>query len=705
MNPNYRIELADNNKGREKMTFNNASSLDNTVIKVIGVGNGGCNAVNRMIEEGLENVEFIAMNTDAQALSRSNAPTRVVLGDRVTQGLGAGTDPERGAEAAREDIARIEELVSGANLVFIASSFGGGTGTGASPVVAEAAKKAGALTIGVVTKPFDYEGKLKMSRAESGIDKMLTVVDSLIIIPNENLYDMVDMDNYSYEQALSVVDDILRQGVQGISDIITQTGFINVDFADVKTMISLSNGRAHLGIGVGKGDERLQKAITNAFENPLLDVSSIKNARGILANIVCPKDFAMREYREASKIINNYANENANIKIGVCPKEDIKDEIIVTIVATGFDANAKNDSDNKDVDENANDRFNINRSLNSSSNTASKINNSSTSNETTNKSENIVVDMVETKKVEEVQKVETPKAALNPFNDKKVTETVVSSNNKAENISEIDDINTIVKEPEEEKEVELGAASVKTEEVKAIEKVQVAEEPKAAAEVHKTEEIKEIREEKVEVKPAVSEVKTAEIKTENRVVENRPIENKTIETRTVVEEKIIEEERAEEEDYSFENKIKNLRKPLITKSTRFNNNEHYAAEELSANDNSNMHNSNVHTNEVERFNRTIVNNNQNAAEDSLRYETRNSTIHNRAVEKISEEMRFEDEEKTNHPHSDYRRPFDIVSDDYMDKHNKLGSKIGIFGESSVTETDLEKPAFLRRQIQARNTMR
>ena len=445
-----------------------------------------------------------------------------------------------------------------------------------------------------------------MSRAESGIDKMLTVVDSLIIIPNENLYDMVDMDNYSYEQALSVVDDILRQGVQGISDIITQTGFINVDFADVKTMISLSNGRAHLGIGVGKGDERLQKAITNAFENPLLDVSSIKNARGILANIVCPKDFAMREYREASKIINNYANENANIKIGVCPKEDIKDEIIVTIVATGFDANAKNDSDNKDVDENANDRFNINRSLNSSSNTASKINNSSTSNETTNKSENIVVDMVETKKVEEVQKVETPKAALNPFNDKKVTETVVSSNNKAENISEIDDINTIVKEPEEEKEVELGAASVKTEEVKAIEKVQVAEEPKAAAEVHKTEEIKEIREEKAEVKPAVSEVKTAEIKTENRVVENRPIDNKTIETRTVVEEKIIEEERAEEEDYSFENKIKNLRKPLITKSTRFNNNEHYASEELSANDNSNMHNSNVHTNEVERFKKETI---------------------------------------------------------------------------------------------------
>ena len=354
MDSKYRIELDENSKGSMAMnSYNNLSSLD-TVIKVIGVGNGGCNAINRMIAEGLENVDFIAMNTDAQALSRSNAPTRIVLGDRVTQGLGAGTDPEKGAEAAREDVAKIEEIVSGANLVFIASSFGGGTGTGASPVVAEAAKKAGALTIGVVTKPFEYEGRLKMERAEAGIEKMLTVVDSLIIIPNENLYDMVDMDNYKYEEALAVVDDILRQGVQGISDIITQVGFINVDFADVKTMISLSNGRAHLGIGVGKGDDRLHKAITNAFENPLLDVASIKNARGILANIVCPKDFGMKEYREASKIINNYANENANIKIGVCTKEDIKDEIIVTIVATGFDNNSNNSDDKKIEDKESN---------------------------------------------------------------------------------------------------------------------------------------------------------------------------------------------------------------------------------------------------------------------------------------------------------------------------------------------------------------
>ena len=457
MNPNYRIELADNMKGSEKMAFNNDSSSLDTVIKVIGIGNGGCNAVNRMIEEGLKDVEFIAMNTDAQALSRSNAPTRIVLGDRVTQGLGAGTDPDKGAEAAREDIANIEEVVSGANLIFIASSFGGGTGTGASPVVAEAAKKAGALTIGVVTKPFEYEGKLKMSRAESGIDKMLTVVDSLIIIPNENLYDMVDMDDYSYEEALSVVDDVLRQGVQGISDIITQTGFINVDFADVKTMISLSNGRAHLGIGVGKGDDRLQKAITNAFENPLLDVSSIKNARGILANIVCPKDFAMKEYREASKIINNYANDNANIKIGVCPKEDLKDEIIVTIVATGFDANAKNNFENKDIDSNANDI--INKSVTVNKNEIIN-NNSNTSNDTvTNKTAAPVLESKAYKKVddkkEEVIKNNKEESNKVEVNEKIIAESKTASKNIAENIVEIDNINTIVKEPQEEKEVEL----------------------------------------------------------------------------------------------------------------------------------------------------------------------------------------------------------------------------------------------------------
>ena len=356
MDSKYRIELADNSKINSNINSFNVSL--GTVIKVIGVGNGGCNAVNRMIEEKLNGVDFVAMNTDKQALSRSNAETKIVLGERVTQGLGAGTDPEKGAEAAKEDVAKIEEIINGANLVFIASSFGGGTGTGASPVVAEIAKKCGALTIGVVTKPFKYEGKLKMNRAESGIEKMFSVVDSLIIIPNENLYDMVDAENYGYTEAFSIIDDILRQGVQGISDIITQTGFgVNVDFADVRTMIALSNGRAHLGIGIGKGENRIEKAISNAFENPLLDVSSIKNSRGVLANIVAPKDFGLKEYGEAAEKINSYAHEEANIKIGTCIDESLNDEIRVTIVATGFDdnCNKNNEAENKDFESDKND--------------------------------------------------------------------------------------------------------------------------------------------------------------------------------------------------------------------------------------------------------------------------------------------------------------------------------------------------------------
>ena len=356
MDSKYRIELADNSKMNSNINSFNVSL--GTVIKVIGVGNGGCNAVNRMIEEKLNGVDFVAMNTDKQALSRSNAETKIVLGERVTQGLGAGTDPEKGAEAAKEDVAKIEEIINGANLVFIASSFGGGTGTGASPVVAEIAKKCGALTIGVVTKPFKYEGKLKMNRAEAGIEKMFSVVDSLIIIPNENLYDMVDAENYGYTEAFSIIDDILRQGVQGISDIITQTGFgVNVDFADVRTMIALSNGRAHLGIGIGKGENRIEKAISNAFENPLLDVSSIKNSRGVLANIVAPKDFGLKEYGEAAEKINSYAHEEANIKIGTCIDESLNDEIRVTIVATGFDdnCNKNNEAENKYFESDKND--------------------------------------------------------------------------------------------------------------------------------------------------------------------------------------------------------------------------------------------------------------------------------------------------------------------------------------------------------------
>lgn len=340
MEINKRIKLID--AVEEENAVSEYFNVNPTVIKVVGVGNGGCNAVNRMIEDGLEGVSFIAMNTDAQALYRSNAETRLVLGEATTGGLGAGTNPEKGAQAAIADEQVISDMLKGSDLVFIASGFGGGTGTGASPVIANIARKLGALTIGVITKPFEMEGSLKMKRAEEGIKEMLENVDSLIVIPNENLYDMFEQD-IAFEDALKVVDDILRQGVQGISDIITQSGFgINVDFADVKTMISLSNGRAHLGIGVGTGEDRLEKAAHHALNNPLLDVEHIRNAKGILANIVCPENFGLTEYKKATKIIGKYAAEDANIKIGVCKKEDLHDEIRMTIVATGFEYGEKN---------------------------------------------------------------------------------------------------------------------------------------------------------------------------------------------------------------------------------------------------------------------------------------------------------------------------------------------------------------------------
>ena len=424
MDSKYRIELADNSKMNSNINSFNVSL--GTVIKVIGVGNGGCNAVNRMIEEKLKGVDFVAMNTDKQALSRSNAETKIVLGERVTQGLGAGTDPEKGAEAAKEDVAKIEEIINGANLVFIASSFGGGTGTGASPVVAEIAKKCGALTIGVVTKPFKYEGKLKMNRAEAGIEKMFSVVDSLIIIPNENLYDMVDAENYGYTEAFSIIDDILRQGVQGISDIITQTGFgVNVDFADVRTMIALSNGRAHLGIGIGKGENRIEKAISNAFENPLLDVSSIKNSRGVLANIVAPKDFGLKEYGEAAEKINSYAHEEANIKIGTCIDESLNDEIRVTIVATGFEDNS-NENNNMENKDSKSDKSDI-KEDNTNTNNANNINNeNNNSNKTiTNKTEEINLNNLNEKK----------EPVITKFDFRKITSEDKSKNDYKEDIN------------------------------------------------------------------------------------------------------------------------------------------------------------------------------------------------------------------------------------------------------------------------------
>lgn len=458
MDSKYRIELADNSKVIANSNTNSINNSSGTIIKVIGVGNGGCNAVNRMIEEGLDGVEFVAMNTDKQALSRSNAEIKIVLGERVTQGLGAGTDPEKGADAAREDISRIEEIVKGANLVFIASSFGGGTGTGASPVVAEISKNCGALTIGVVTKPFEDEGKLKMKRAEAGIEKMFASVDSLIIIPNENLYDMVDAENYGYMEAFSIIDDILRQGVQGISDIITKVGFgVNVDFADVKAMIEVSNGRAHLGIGIGKGENRIEKAIKNAFENPLLDVASIRNSKGILANIVVPKDFGLKEFKEASKLIKSYANEEANLKIGTCQDESLNDEIRVTIVATGFDANCnKNNDKDKDNDTKSkddetdksdikNDNINSNENNNQNETITDKLeyNNLTDKIETENKIDSIKERVISKVSFRKISSQDNSINAVNDYSENKnenVDNYINSENNETENFQDREEL-------------------------------------------------------------------------------------------------------------------------------------------------------------------------------------------------------------------------------------------------------------------------
>ncbi|MEK6797058.1 MAG: cell division protein FtsZ [Spirochaetota bacterium] len=316
------------------------SATNPTIIKVVGVGGGGVNAINRMIDMGIKNVEMIAVNTDRQALSVALADTSLVIGEKITGGLGAGMDPVKGEASAREDAGKIEQALRGAHLVFITSGFGGGTGTGAAPVIAEIAKGMGALVVGIITKPFEMEGSLRMKIAEDGIKKMLSVVDSLILIPNENLFRILG-DRTPYQEAIRAADDVLRQGVAGISDIITiPNTFVNIDFADIRTMIELSRGRAHMGIGSGKDDDRVKKAMDAALHNPLLDIDNIHGAKGILANIVCSKDFSIAEYREAAALLESYADSDARIKIGVTSDESLKEEIRVTVIATGFEATA-----------------------------------------------------------------------------------------------------------------------------------------------------------------------------------------------------------------------------------------------------------------------------------------------------------------------------------------------------------------------------
>ncbi|MFW5788711.1 MAG: cell division protein FtsZ, partial [Spirochaetota bacterium] len=285
-----------------------------TVIKVIGIGGGGSNAVNRMIAAGVQNVEFCAVNTDLQALQRSNAEVRLPLGSELTGGLGAGGKPEVGEKAALEDKSEIQRVVQGADMVFITAGMGGGTGTGAAPIIAQVARDMGILTVAVVTKPFDFERKHKMRLADDGVAKLREAVDTLIIIPNQHLLKIVDKKT-PITQAFLVADDVLRQAVQGISDLITKPGEINIDFADVRTIMS-GQGDALMGIGTGDGDNRAVDAATAAINNPLLEDASIEGAKGILVNVSGGLDFTLTEYEEILTIITANADEDALIIAG-----------------------------------------------------------------------------------------------------------------------------------------------------------------------------------------------------------------------------------------------------------------------------------------------------------------------------------------------------------------------------------------------------
>jgi len=305
-----------------------------TVIKVIGVGGGGSNAVNRMIATGLKNVQFIAANTDLQALQMAKAQSKLALGTKLTGGLGAGGIPEIGEKAALEDEDKLRETLKGADMVFITAGMGGGTGTGAAPIVARIARELGSLSVAVVTKPFDFEGRRKMDLAEEGIARLRDEVDTLIVIPNQYLLKIVER-RTPIREAFLMADDVLRQGVQGISDLITEPGEINIDFADVKTVMK-GNGDALMGIGIGGGDNRAVDAATNAINNPLLEDAKIEGARAILVSVTGGNDLCLSEFEEVLKIITASADKEALIIAGTSINGAMNEQIKVTVIATGF---------------------------------------------------------------------------------------------------------------------------------------------------------------------------------------------------------------------------------------------------------------------------------------------------------------------------------------------------------------------------------
>jgi len=320
--------------------YTNAS----TRIKVIGVGGGGNNAVNRMIDAGVTVAEFIAVNTDQQALLLSQAPTRLQIGERLTQGQGAGADPEKGRKAAEESKTSITEMLKDAHLVFITAGMGGGTGTGAAPVIAQIAKELGILTIAVITKPFAFEGRQRAKNAEDGLERLRKYVDALVVIPNERLLQIVPKKTPLVE-SFKFADDVLRQGVQGISDLIVFPGLINLDFADVCTIMR-DKGLAHMGIGYGAGDNKALEAVKQAVASPLLE-TTIEGATGILINIKGGNDLTQDDISEASSLVREVVDENCNIILGTSIDENMQDEVEITLIATGF----TNPNDEKKAEE------------------------------------------------------------------------------------------------------------------------------------------------------------------------------------------------------------------------------------------------------------------------------------------------------------------------------------------------------------------
>mgnify|MGYP003306707895 CR=1 FL=1 len=310
------------------------TSFENSaVIKVIGVGGGGCNAVNRMMEADLKGVQFIAVNTDRQALNRCKAETKIQIGEKLTRGLGAGGNPEVGQRSAEETLDEITELLEGADMVFITAGMGGGTGTGAAPIIAKASKDMGILTVGVVTKPFSFEGKKRKDQADLGLKFLKKYVDSLVVVPNDKLLETCEK-NTSMMQAFSMADDVLRQGVQGISDLISDYALINVDFADVKSVMT-DRGIAHMGTGRAAGEDRAKNAVKSAIESPLLE-TTIAGARAILLYVSGGYDLGMLEVNEIASLVQEQADPEAILIFGAAVSEEMNEEIGITVIATGF---------------------------------------------------------------------------------------------------------------------------------------------------------------------------------------------------------------------------------------------------------------------------------------------------------------------------------------------------------------------------------